>query len=89
MARHLVAQAETQKPSSTGHYFGYEVFDVDGDFFLVIHTQTYDGTRRASHHATPEQKLDAPTKETAIAEATAKTVAYVNAVLGPGDETTG
>ena len=88
MSRELVAQAETQKPSSTGHYFGYEVFDVNGDFYLVIHTQTYDGIRRASHHATPEQKLDALTKNAAIDEATAKTVAYVNAVLGQGDEKT-
>src|SRR3954471_12232576 len=82
MTRILVAQVEATKPSASGHWFGYEVFDIDGDFHLVIHTSTYTGVLRDSHWATPEQKLDALTKDGAITEATEKTVAYSNAVLG-------
>lgn len=82
MATHtLVAQAESDKVYA-GWRFGYEVFDVDGQYRLVIHTSTYDGIRRDSHHATPEQDMDSMTREDAIQEAARKTTAYARALLG-------
>ena len=77
----LVAQAEATKPSGRW-WFGYEVFEKDGDFSLVIHTSTYDGIRRSSHHATPEQPMTSLTKQGALDEAALKTADYARAVLG-------
>jgi hypothetical protein len=80
MARELVGQAETQKPSSTGRWYGYEVYDVEGDYTLVIHTSMYDGMRRTDHYATPEQPLEALTLAGALDEAAHKTAAYARAL---------
>jgi hypothetical protein len=81
MARRLVAQAEAKKPSGRW-WFGYELFDVDGEFRLVIHTSTYDGIKRDDHHATPEVALTAVTKEAALDEAAKTTSLYARSVLG-------
>ena len=82
MARTLMAQTEATKPSASGRWYGYEVYDVDGDFVLVIHTSTYDGIRRDSHYAAPEQAMDALTLDGALDEAVKKTAAYMRAVEG-------
>lgn len=83
MSRALVAQAESEKAyDALGTRFGYEVYDVNGYFELVIHTSTYEGVRRASHFAAPSQSLDAMTREEAVQEAARKTAAYARAVLG-------
>lgn len=78
--RSLVAQAETQKPSSTGHYFGYEVFDVEGSFVLVVHTSLYTGIQRTSHWACPPVEMQSLTKEGAIQEAARTTAAYARSL---------
>jgi len=89
MARELVTSAESKRAFGEGRYwFGYEIFDVDGQFRLVIHTSTYDGIKRDSHHATPEQDMEALTRETALDEAAQKTAAYANSVLGLTKEET-
>jgi hypothetical protein len=82
MTTTLVAQAQANHATSLGHWFGYEVFDIDGDFHLVIHTRTYDGIKVASHYATPRVKMDALTKEGALDEAAKKTSAYARSVNG-------
>jgi hypothetical protein len=81
MARRLIAQAEAKKPSGRW-WFGYEVFDVDGEFRLVIHTSTYDGVKRDSHHATPEVAMTAMTKQAALVEAAKTTGLYAKSILG-------
>jgi len=80
MGRTLVGQAESSKPSTIGCWYGYEVYDVDGDFRVVIHTSTYDGLRRTGHYATPEQPLAALTRDEALQEAARATAAYARAL---------
>jgi hypothetical protein len=80
--RTLVAQAEATKPHGDRWWFGYEIFEFNGQFRLVIHTSTYDGVKRDSHHATPEQAMEALTREDALSEAARTTAAYARAVTG-------
>jgi hypothetical protein len=80
MGRVLVGQAETDKPSATGRWYGYEIYDVEGGYTLVIHTSMYDGIKRTDHYACPEQPLDALTRAGALDEAAHKTAAYARAL---------
>ena len=80
--RTLVGQAEANKPTATGQWFGYEVYDVDGDFALVIHISVYDGVRRTDHYAAPQQPLVALTRDEALQEAARATAAYARALAG-------
>jgi hypothetical protein len=79
----LVAQAEAQKASPGGAWFGLEVLqDEDRRYWVVIHTSMYSGIQRTSHWATQPVMLDALDEEPAIHEARDKLRRYVRAVQG-------